>query len=198
MTSKNFPITNPENLSGEAIGLGQPELSEIDTGIIPFVIGGIETRMRSNMWASSADYNTIGLAIRKYEVALLMGIGTDIANAIDRLYTLNEAAQFGIMRESLGANPITGRIAYNPPIPDTPNVINPRNTNEIAAKLLSAISGSDNPYVQPSDNLLTALRGAVESGANRNVIDALGQGLSTEEQQELFSELLKLVAFLMA
>lgn len=95
-------------------------LVAVDAHYVPLIIADMEARKTPKLWASDAEWAIGYQALCQQGVNLLMPATTAIVDSIDRVYRLLDTALNGVAYTASIA-PSTGEIAYDPPMPITPN-----------------------------------------------------------------------------
>lgn len=120
-----------------------------------------------------------------------MPCGTEIVNAIDRVYVLMDATLNGVTRDTTGQGTEINPYIYSPPLAqgkEADDFVPPSlrsDTNATRALLDNLVTGATNPLVNDARNIRTQLEEIIARLEPQNNLDA-----------EQLAELAKIVALL--
>jgi len=92
------------------------ELVSFQTQATPFALYGLWLKSQRYFWASPDDWEVARSLLAQVGSELLMPCGTDIVNAIDRLYNLVDMRLVGLSRSVTGTGTDVDPFIYDPPL----------------------------------------------------------------------------------
>lgn len=162
------------NIVYKAIAPNTPfveDICELQVSFVPQLEGGIWLKSQKYWWATPDDWRVGRKALYEQGIAYLMPGVAEIANAVDRLYTLMAASIQGNTFADAGIDPDTGRQLYDPILPaaaDPENFAAPgmqHGSRIIEWGMLNLIQGDLNGPYGDSDQVKALLRAIRDNAA---------------------------------
>lgn len=95
------------------------EFINIDVESIPAMLAALTIKAQKYWWLDGIDAEWARWMLNKQKASFLMPCGTEIVNAIDRVYTLLDATIRGELRDVTGTGTAADPYIYDPVLPQT-------------------------------------------------------------------------------
>lgn len=163
----------------------------VETRAIPTVLDAIRIRAAKYWWEDDAAWDCARDMLATFGKDLLMPCGTEIVNAIDRVYVMMDASLNGVSRGVTGAGTDADPFVYSPPLD---------NSKEADDYVPPSLRSDTNVARVLLHNLATGTPNAVV-GDNRNFRDQLAEIIAKIDageslDPEMLAELVKIAALL--
>lgn len=95
------------------------EFINIDAESVPAMLAALTIKSQKYWWYDGMDAEVARWMLNKQKASFLMPCGTEIVNAIDRVYTLLDASIRGELHDVTGTGSDVDPFVYDPPLPQT-------------------------------------------------------------------------------